>query len=1144
MPGDFGSPYRPPTGGWPSTRVWAFGGLYQHFDPAENGLTKLDNVTVYTSINGGCDPSNVVPNVTPSQRLFADGEEGGTWTCSGTGGTNCSSVTGYTKPPRAFGRYLTYEVPTGGTAGNQFTASEDTLDLAHCHKIGQKRVQAQRYRVGRPGFLSVDKGHCAVEVPTPIQPADLTLGAVDDVFYRTLRAQATFEFEERPYGQFRDGVQLVCGFTVALDITWTVDRYSGVISCSRSVSYSSGPTGYDSGYSAPSSVEVAAAPLIGGTWNSVTYPGIINTLKGQVASKALSAMWADAIAFGMSPGYEPIALGAGSTLTANYNLRYYSVECVNHELVLTPSPPYDPGKTPEENWNLKNPWALRYPEGYADPCNATASYAASASQTITALQHWHAGQWATCDYDTTDPWNFDAHFTGNFLSDEIDFDCDAGTFWHKKWNVITGSGTVSKGDLIFNEECAFTGTTCNYSLSKIAPAVPVWTISCDLTLSDAHSAADVKTELIALLAYWPLNDDVLFPWQTDEFLSCAPLMFYRQVPANVSPADGSCASGWSDGNASTFDGAVLGAPLTAGHYGFFDYGHETWQICSQEVGGGVTIHPTWVNGWGQWNLNAPGVPYRATQWRDNRQSYPGAQYLPGHGAWISQAGDLVVMQKTAETLVNLPSFEYGRPWGVDRTLVDQTQTFIIAATGGTSYDSGTHEALIEIDSGTLPAAWGTGNVVAIVNSPNGIPNGTYTVSTRIDATHCLCSGPRRWPVSIWTTEARIGEVRFPSCPAIAGRVKITAAAQTAPGDVTVTVAEPIYLASVDDASDPSPVTSYENVTISGAVGMTAINGTHRAQPVFSGGVQVFTQFKLSLTAAGTYAGGGLAITPGSPAYGWHDTNPKGDFVTIRWDCSRRDVAEWTRAKAVYDAGNHFQPLPSGSAAPRATQFALGMRQDIHTLTATQDGLAFTTLAPSVVAFTPNGETWPTGQPSRVIAFPDVTLDSRYSSPGARFGSVLWQGVVVQAFQDPLWQYPVKPDDCYCGWTEDDGSGHADAVDCDENPSATKYYPQRPWVEARCTAPVLADSTACPSFWTAGAYAIHILSQTEADSGSPPDGKIINPPSELNAAEDMVDLTALGSWVVWGMWLREQANVCGTTPGRWSTLYAAQQLLTC
>ena len=159
-----------------------------------------------------------------------------------------------------------------------------------------------------------------------------------------------------------------------------------------------------------------------------------------------------------------------------------------------------------------------------------------------------------------------------------------------------------------------------------------------MQLSDPYTASDVKTDVETnLLVLWDLTDDKQYPWRKDKWTCIAPLVIYREVQSNVSPFIGykgyvpdmtnpitdvngvapfgvgwiptytgrawfdptgyawiwkaSHTSTWADSLGTIgYDGHIIGAPLPAGYFGWFDFYFDAWRFCKIASPGFCTGH--------------------------------------------------------------------------------------------------------------------------------------------------------------------------------------------------------------------------------------------------------------------------------------------------------------------------------------------------------------------------------------------------------------------------------------------------------------------------------------------------------------------------------------------------------------------------
>jgi len=210
--------------------------------------------------------------------------------------------------------------------------------------------------------------------------------------------------------------------------------------------------------------------------------------------------------------------------------------------------------------------------------------------------------------------------------------------------------------------------------------------------------------------------------------------------------------------------------------------------------------------------------------------------------------------------------------------------------------------------------------------------------------------------------------------------------------------------------------------------------------------------------------------------------------------------EQVAAVRVHPAGLAAVCSPGNSLAWSADQFQA------------QGAIKFLPCCYSVVAITPNNETWSN---QIVIPFPAAfSFDDRY---GAR-----WQAEIEQAMQDLLWQAPHSP--CWLNagdtWNEDDGTCKCNGmgVECPNAGGGNDYYyPHSPFVETRINLPANGGNgqnetaPALPAGITIG-----YLNPVTNAGGLQPPGMIGYDPGSLNPS---------GTFTFWGYRLNIENNAC-------------------
>ena len=703
-------------------------------------------------------------------------------------------------------------------------------------------------------------------------------------------------------------------------------------------------------------------------------------------------------------------------------------------------------------------------------------------------------------------------------------------------NCATGAMTIhqyaASAGLILTETATFSNTAFSHSFVQTSEPVGQgdyyetnWTVTG--TLSDAYTSDDLVADAVGLLGQWDLTDDVVYPWRHDELCSIAPLVGYNEVRGAINPETGLQTCNWTDPNAGGWDGSVEGTPLAAGRGPHFDWEHKTWRVCKDPNGNKayyIYAYGEWAGGrsptgvdyaLNDWTDRV--VPETATRWTWNYGDVPIAGNVPGY-AWMiyEPAAGALVAQKWAEIKVLRPSYNFARPCCGDRFALDETDV-------GCAQDLGGNVVAVNPD---LPAP-GQGDRYLVDGL--GSLDGVWSV-TKQSAQHFHLDSrvsPALSPFVPSVDVAIFGRLRWPGAPGICGRAALTGATNANP--IAITVATPVAWWTGDQ------------VVITGATGNTAANGTHTITVIDS------THATLDVAGNGDYTGGGYGSYPGAAGYQWNDDQCKGDYYAVEWEFNNRDWAE--RQRVIAQANNSQcascpDLQPENSSPIRPLQGGRGMPRDVSALNVTEACLPFAVCCPQVIAISPNSETWTNGTTYPFGAF---AADERY---GAR-----WQMAVVQQMADPLWQAPHKP--CVqgqsepqptgCTWVEDNagcaGCGHnqpglCNEDTCDEGPPATgaRFYPQRPWVEARASVPSGApDLPTGPS--------LHVLDTTELNETNLPPGLVLPPPVGLgymdqdNGADPCQPVPAVTPW---GIYLRELSCVCGA--GRFAAEYQANGVL--
>jgi len=480
---------------------------------------------------------------------------------------------------------------------------------------------------------------------------------------------------------------------------------------------------------------------------------------------------------------------------------------------------------------------------------------------------------------------------------------------------------------------------------------------------------------------------------------------------------------------------------------FFDFRAEIYRACQwyTEDGSGPFVDD-YLWGHGQWLYDAIDetgamLPHCATQW----SNYYDAMTKPPY-AWLIQSDsqiydqngapgpstdfhphrpDALWAQKCCEIQEIWPSQDFFRPAGADRFAPDETAVYCISAWDGTNTI-----AYLASD----PANISAGDFVGVSNGGNA---GIYSVAYVDHGALAITLGTFHYPLPTGfalpsgDTGTAIWKVRFPNAPAILGRDAVATLTDAGGGNttITLTVAEP-NLMTGDTIDLCSTAFTYDSNGNQISEAMTAVRSNIAVTRVDD------THFTVAV-AIGSLTGVAYIVSHGAPNWYWDDNGRKGDFSTYTWLYDYRTNAEVSRLSGLTDCSGNMPP----SGSPAANN---GFASFSQTAGAGPGAVAlpFKPCCCSVIAITPNGETWPNGS---VVPFPATfNFDDRY---GAR-----WQGEIEQAMVDLLWQAPHEP----CGmtspdtWQMDDGTCKLDALN--GSGGTDHFYAHFPFVESRINLP--------------------------------------------------------------------------------------------
>lgn len=594
-----------------------------------------------------------------------------------------------------------------------------------------------------------------------------------------------------------------------------------------------------------------------------------------------------------------------------------------------------------------------------------------------------------------------------------------------------------------------------------------------VSYSDEWDDTNVYADMFTLMGYWMLNNDQLYPWRTDGFMQVAPLMSRLQVEDNVAPAgwldcqendlsspindmDGNVPfsvdwvptydqTGWLDSNVWTWkfpdgmdasnsaatdriqmkDGSIQGAPNPAGYVDYFRFDFIDWSACCSDDGEGHPLIATFQHGQGMSLLNyisATGaqLPKNCTQWTNNVDVIDkpaGASLIygntvnppsPSSGGTVcpyvgiaGRAGALWAY-KYAEIAERTRSQNFARPAGKDKFLYDETQVYCYD--GDTITDSDGNPV-----TDALAGTWGGKSVDGFFTGCSAVA-GTLTTGTKV------LDVPSDWASRSGDDDVAFGKLRWADKPALLGRVWIKAVAD-------VSLVEPFAMGWVPTYQFAAGAQTQFGMTT--ATHQESIDAYDGAMNALSSAVTAtrIADDKFTLAAA-LDASAYWVMIHGAQAYYFNDDFPKGDFLTLQFLLDKRTNIEHDRLASFTDC--------SGSAVSFPTS-----NNGFSTFSQDAGALPFIPCCPSVICFSPNGETWENGITK---AFPTA-----FNFDEKRGGQ--WQGYVQTTMTDLFWQAPHRP----CGidsgiaWVMDDGS-------CNENDDTHEYYPHAPVVEARKNLP--------------------------------------------------------------------------------------------
>ena len=326
-----------------------------------------------------------------------------------------------------------------------------------------------------------------------------------------------------------------------------------------------------------------------------------------------------------------------------------------------------------------------------------------------------------------------------------------------------------------------------------------------------------------------------------------------------------------------FDGAIIGSPFSGSNVsasnsgsicaGYFDWYFKDWRFCETpggcggptyeqylyEIGCDITEAQIFTCGGTAGVQYYSFLPLDSTHWINNLQ----ANYIP-RGASVQDINGEFIAVKWAEARIPLPSYNFARPCGSDRVLIDEPNacnfvgellmdgplsgvgsTILLCQTDG--YDG------IYTGCSQTSAGGGNYNLITgskIANLPSDYNHyGTYNSGTG-------------------DSYGLVGKVRFPNCPPICGRDNIYVSATGSHTLITFSDAQTNLRSgdSIDLYNTSMTATSTSNV-------VTRIDDNNFViSPSYSGGI----------------INSVYAMSSGAPDYHWNDSTSKYEYRIGSW----------------------------------------------------------------------------------------------------------------------------------------------------------------------------------------------------------------------------------------------------------------------
>lgn len=603
------------------------------------------------------------------------------------------------------------------------------------------------------------------------------------------------------------------------------------------------------------------------------------------------------------------------------------------------------------------------------------------------------------------------------------------------------------------------------------------TVTYEIELTDEWTAKNLLDDTYELLGKWNLSDDSQYPWRTDQYPTVAPQVTRNEYTQTQTP------DLWTDcsyTDSASYTGVIRGEPMPAGYQKFFDAQHKTWKKCQNIFTG---VWHWYIDSYGALSGdNIAGditdfyVPMTATQWTDNYE----ASNVWTPSAMVLFTGDVLYIQKWAETLIPRKSLKLSRPCGMDRFTPNHKTSSCFSDDGvsviyPTYYanwdDSG---SLLICGNGTLDGVWEFTKVNDYQLQLDTLVASSSWIPTVDNNPNCGTSG-------------RASQLSWFKQPAICGRNYITSTSSFNPVTASLET-NPHWLVDND------------------LVYVVDANGNHQLKTVkrFSN-----TQVVLKDTVTGSSMV--YLRSPFSADWKWDDDESKRTFSILEYNYDYREVGEISRLQSQYlGCGCGDNP-----ASVRQQQVTLGVPQEVKDLTCHGSCLKWNACYPSVVYISDRDEGFPSGSFYR-LSIPEFNLDSRYSNR--------WLAKVQQWVVDPFYQQPTgKPCVSYYEWSD---------PWVQDNGNCIGDYPTTQYIEAMCGRPEGSPIIPVPFG----------VAESQDLNGSNVENRIVYPPVETNGSVNETDGRPTPTAMPIYIYLNQVECACSN--GTFSSVYESRDGVTC